>query len=158
MNFFKALIISGVLMSSLLQAQSFPRGCEVTGFSFHDNYLVVNEAGKQAFYMLQNRSDNTIELQRYETRQVFMSPPLQAILAPQNWAAFASDVQNQYFQCFRKDEENTQMVNCQDVVDICQYPRARFALSNMGNYWVSANKSLGETIRDSVGQGIYLKW
>lgn len=158
MKLLNGLLAASILVSPALQAQPFPRGCEVTGFSFHDSYLVVNESGKQAFYMLRNRSDSTVELQRYETRQVFMSPPLQAILAPENWAAFASDVQNQYFQCFKKDEENTQMVNCQDVIDICQYPRARFALSNMGNYWVSANKSLSETIRDSVGQGIYLKW
>ena len=34
---------------------TFPRGCEVTGFGYNENYLILNEHGEQTFYLLQNR-------------------------------------------------------------------------------------------------------
>lgn len=137
---------------------TFPRGCEVTGFGYSENYLILNEHGDQAFYLLQNRSNKPIELELYETKEVFMSPKLHSKLEPLNWSAFASDVENLHFKCFTQDGDNTAMVNCSDVLDVCQYPRVKFALSNMGNYWVSTNKEQGQVIKDAVAKGILLRW
>lgn len=136
----------------------FPRGCEVTGFGYYQNYLILNESGQQTYYLVQNRTDQKIELERHETDDVFMSPPLQASLDPMNWAAFASDVRNVNFKCYKTADNNTALVNCQDVLEVCQYPRVRFALSNMGNYWIAINKSQHDVIEESVAKGIYLKW
>ncbi|MFC3909282.1 enhanced entry protein EnhB [Legionella dresdenensis] len=149
---------AAMLLAANCQANSFPRGCEVTGFGYNGTNLVVNDHGDQAFYLIQNRTNRTIELQRVETRDVFMSPPLTAKLQPANWAAFASDVENQHFQCFYIQEENTEKVDCREVLDVCQYPRAKFALSNMGNYWVSTNKTQRQVINDAASKGIYLRW
>lgn len=139
-------------------ASHFPRGCEVTGFGYNGTNLVVNETGNQAYYLIQNRSPKTIEMQRVESRDAFMSPSLTAKLDPDNWAAMASDISNLHFQCYVISGENSEKVDCRDVLDVCQYPRARFALSNMGNYWVSINKEQRQIINDSVAKGIYLKW
>lgn len=139
-------------------ANTFPHGCEVTGFGYNENYLVVNESGEQSFYLIQNRSSVPIELQRYETREVFMSPPLTAKLDPANWGAFASDVDHLHFQCFVKENENNVPVNCREVLEVCQYPRVKFALSNMGNYWVSTNKTQSQVINEAASKGIYLRW
>lgn len=139
-------------------AAAFPRGCEVTGFSYQRQFLVLNEKGEQTFYLIQNHSDKTIELERYETREVFMSPSLASKLAPSNWSAFASDIESFYFKCAVIDEEQSTTVNCADVLDICQYPRVKFALSNMGNYWVSTNKNQAQVIKDAVAKGILLRW
>lgn len=139
-------------------AEAFPRGCEVTGFGYSQNHLIVNDNGEQAFFLVQNRSDRNIELQRIEMREVFMSPPLTAKLLPGNWAAFASDIQNLHFQCFQVEGNNTAKIDCRDVLDVCQYPRVKFALSNMGNYWVSTNKSQRQVINDATAKGIYLRW
>lgn len=147
-----------VLLTTTAQGSAFPRGCEVTGFGYNGTNLVVNESGNQAYYLIQNRSNKNIEMQRYETREVFMSPSLTAKILPDNWAALASDIANFNFQCFSVEETNSEKVDCREVLDVCQYPRARFALSNMGNYWVSINKSQRQIITDSVGKGIYLKW
>lgn len=152
-------ILYGTLFyCGMLFAESFPHGCEVTGFGYSENYLIVNDTGEQSFYLIQNRSDKTIELQRIETKEVFMSPPLTAKLEPANWAAFASDIENLHFQCFYTENENTTRVQCRDVLDVCKYPRVKFALSNMGNYWVSANKSQKQVINDATAKGIYLRW
>ena len=161
MSFCKAIMsvfITTVFFHSMAAANTFPHGCEVTGFGFSQSYLVVNDSGAQAFYLIQNRSAAPVELQRYETREVFMSPPLSAKIAPSNWAAFASDVENLYFQCFASENDTTTKIDCRDVLDVCQYPRAKFALSNMGNYWVSTNKSQTQTINEAASKGIYLRW
>ncbi|MGQ3887802.1 enhanced entry protein EnhB [Legionella sp. CNM-1927-20] len=136
----------------------FPRGCEVTGFGYNGPNLVINDKGGQTFYLMQNRSDYLIELRRVETEDAFMSPSLTAKINPKNWAAFASDVDNLHFQCFHIEDNNTKQVDCREVLDVCQYPRVKFALSNMGNYWVSVNKTQRSVINDSTAKGIYLRW
>ena len=156
----KRLALMGLisLVASSTYASGFPRGCEVTGFNYSDNYLILNQEGRQTFFLIQNRSNQSIQLERHETRDVFMSPKMEANLAPGSWAAFASDEQNLNFQCYTKNENNSARVNCSVVLDVCQYPRARFALSNMGNYWVSTNKPQNLIIKEAVAKGIYLKW
>lgn len=143
---------------SLHSASKFPRGCEVTGFVYHENYLILNEQGNQTFYLIQNISDSQIELERHETREVFLSPNLKSKLDPSNWSAFAADIQNIHFKCYKLDNDNTALVNCSDVLEVCQYPRVKFALSNMGNYWVSTNKPQNRVIKDAVAKGILLRW
>ncbi|MFW2569726.1 enhanced entry protein EnhB [Legionella sp. 29fVS95] len=161
-----------VFFCSTVAADNFPHGCEVSGFGFSQDRLVVNDDGQQTFYLIQNRSNVQIELQRFETREVFMSPSLTVKLDPSNWAAFASDIANLNFQCFSRKQENTPEnetnnevntpsatpVDCRTVLDVCQYPRVKFALSNMGNYWVSTNKSQQDVINEATRKGIYLRW
>lgn len=154
----KSIALSAILISTVNAASVFPRGCEVSGFGYDQNLLILNETGAQSYYLIQNRSDSKIELERHDNADAFMSPPLQADLEPSNWAAFASDVQNVNFKCYKHVEDNTSLVNCKDVLEVCQYPRVRFALSNMGNYWISINKPQQNIIQDSVAKGIYLKW
>lgn len=152
-----------VLLVTLIFSQNsysdgFPRGCEVTGFGYNGTNLVLNENGNQAYYLIQNRGVRTIELQKVENPNEFMSPQLTARLQPENWAAFASDVEHSSFQCFNIEETNRVKVDCREILDVCQYPRAKFALSNMGNYWVSVNKDQRQIITDSTAKGIYLRW
>ena len=154
---FTAITLSTVIASTGFSA-TFPHGCEVKGFGFNDNYLILNDIGEQTLYLIQNRSDKQIELERYETQDVFMSPQLQSKLDPSNWAAFASDVTNFHFKCYTHENDNTAMINCADVLEVCQYPRVKFALSNMGNYWVSTNKPQDLVIKDATAKGIYLRW
>jgi hypothetical protein len=154
----KSILFTAVLIGSAQAAGSFPRGCEVTGFGYNQNYLILNDTGNQSYYLIQNHSNSKIELERINTEEAFMSPPLHATLDPMNWGAFASDVKDLNFKCYQRFDENVSSVDCREVLEVCQYPRVRFALSNMGNYWVSINKSQGEIIQDSVTKGIYLKW
>ncbi|CAM2756610.1 Enhanced entry protein EnhB [Legionella steigerwaltii] len=154
----KSIMLSAILISSTQAASMFPRGCEVTGFGYSQNYLILNETGNQSYYLIQNHSDSRVELERVNTEEAFMSPPLHATLDPMSWGAFASDVKNLNFKCYKRVDENTTLVDCRNVLDVCQYPRVKFALSNMGNYWISFNKPQGAIIQESVAKGIYLKW
>jgi len=147
-----------LLSASTTNSYSYPKGCEAAGFGYSGNYLVINETGEQTFYLIQNKARKTIELQRYETRDIFMSPSLNAIINPSAWAAFASDLQDMYFQCFIREQHDVTPVSCHKVLDICQYPRVKFALSNMGNYWVSVNKPQSKVIKEAIAKGILLRW
>jgi len=152
------LTLSPFFCSVVNAAISYPRGCEVRGFGYSQQFLLLNETGEQTFYLLQNSSNKKIELRRHETRDVFMSPTLEAHIEPSKWAAFASDIQDLYFKCYSLEHSHKTPVDCRDVLDVCQYPRVKFALSNMGNYWVSVNKSKNRVIKDAISKGILLRW
>ncbi|KTD68357.1 MULTISPECIES: hypothetical protein [Legionella] len=154
----KSIIFSAILISSAQAAGTFPRGCEVTGFAYAQNHLILNETGNQSYYLIQNHSDARVELERVNTEESFMTPPLHATLDPMTWGAFASDVKNLNFKCYKRIDEKTTLIDCRNVLEVCQYPRVKFALSNMGNYWISFNKPQGTIIQESVAKGIYLKW
>lgn len=138
-------------------AESLPPGCEVTGFGYNGSDLVLNQQGGQSFYLLRNGSTHSIELRRIESADAFMSPPLVAKMKANNWAAFAADIQDLNFQCFIEQDIEKKAINCRDVLEVCQYPLVKFALSNMGNYWVSVDKTKDQVIQDAVKQGIWLK-
>ncbi|MCH9757281.1 MAG: enhanced entry protein EnhB [Gammaproteobacteria bacterium] len=139
-------------------AFAFPHGCESSGFGFNDPYVIFNDTGRQTFFLIQNHSDIKIELQRVETEDTFMSPKLRSNLNPDKWSAFASDTSDVHFQCLTYSNEKPIRINCRETLTICQYPRAKFALSNMGSYWVSTNKPQKQVIRDSIKKGILLRW
>ncbi len=151
-------ILGLTFLLSNAHCNAFPRGCEVRDFGYNQGHLVVNETGKQSFFLIRNQSSLPIKMQRVETRDVFMSPPLTAQIEPSNWAAFASDVSEFHFECLSSQNDDLTTIDCRDVLEICEYPRVRFALSNMGNYWVSVNKAQQQIIEDAVSKGIYLKW
>lgn len=154
-----ALLAMSIFFTPATAETAFPRGCEVTGYGFMGNDLVFNEKGEQAFYLMQNHSNKKIEMEHFETRQdVFMSPKLETKIDALNWAAFASDIQNSHFRCYTRENGDRMLVNCRDAIDVCQYPRVKFALSNMGNYWISTNKPREQVIKDAVAKGILLRW
>jgi hypothetical protein len=148
----------GILLSGMADASHLPRGCQTIGFGYNNHSLLLNDRNQQAFFLIKNRSSSPVELEHYETKEVFMSPKLHSKLDSSSWAAFATDTQNMPFKCYSQDGEITTPLNCGDVLDVCQYPKAKFALSNMGNYWVSTNKELAQVIKDTAAKGIYLKW
>lgn len=154
----RLIVLFFMLISSAHAVSSFPRGCEVKGFGYEGPYLILNETGQQAYFLIQNHAAVTVELERRAQENSFMSPPLHVSLEPNLWGAFASDVAHLQFTCYQHIGEEVSVLPCSQVLDVCQYPRARFALSNMGNYWISANHAQQDVIQESVAKGIYLKW
>ena len=162
MNRFRSALCFTVVLNLLafhaLAAGLFPRGCEVRGFGFQQSFVTFNDTGLQTLFLIQNRSMTSIELERINSERSFMSPKLQSKLNPGQWAALASDVNNTHFRCISRREEDVIPLDCREVLQICQYPRVKFALSNMGSYWVSTNKSLQQVVNEASAKGIYLKW
>jgi len=149
-----------LLLSFTTTVFAFPKGCEVSGFAFQNQQLVLNDNGNQTLFMLQNNSNINISLEHEELRpDVFMSPKLESKLNASQWSAFSSDISNFNLKCSIVDGNGVKLnVNCADYVTVCQYPRAQFPLSNKGTYWISTNKELAQVVQESVKKGIYLKW
>lgn len=139
-------------------AANFPKGCHAQGYQFIDGRLKLNDEGNQTLYLIKNHSKEHVKLKRYEEQESFMAPSLRAKLLPRRWAAFASDVKAFEFSCSTVATATDHKSHCDQVLSICQYPRVKFATSNMGNYWVSINKSLRNTMRDAIRKGILLRW
>ncbi|MDP1614856.1 MAG: hypothetical protein Q8L68_03585, partial [Methylococcales bacterium] len=150
--------LGALLLSGAAIAHDFPKGCEPRDFQFSNYNLVLNEQGDQRLFLIQNRSTEAVDLSRLQGRNDFMNPSLSAKLAPGTWAAFASDIANLNFECHITEGENTRKIDCAQALDVCEYPRAKFALSNMGNYWISANKPRQNIVQDAATKGIYLHW
>ena len=149
--------IPKILCLSLLASSlyAFPRGCEVSGFGFNRNYLVLNDNNAQTLFMIQNTGAASINFEHIDTRtDVFMSPKLESSLAPHMWSAFSSDIANFYFKCSVANNP----VDCSTVLSVCQYPRAQFPLSNKGTYWISTNKEMSQVVNEATHKGIFLKW
>ncbi len=157
---YKQFIQFTLLASASIAAMAFPKGCEVSGFAFQDNYLVLNDNGNQTLFMIQNTGTGNLSLEHIETRaDVFMSPKLESKLNTHQYSTFSSDISNFHVKCSIVDETGTATpVNCASYLSVCQYPRAQFPLSNKGNYWISTNKELTQVIQETVKKGIYLKW
>jgi len=152
-------LVAATLFSTVSSVQAFPKGCEASGFAFQDQYLILNDNGAQTLYLMQNAGNTNINLEHVETRaDVFMSPKLESKLNIGMWSAFSSDIANFYFKCSQGEGETAVQVNCGSVLNVCQYPRAQFPLSNKGNYWISTNKDILQVIKESASKGIYLKW
>ena len=72
MSLYKKLataIVFGFLSVSVIHAKSstiFPKGCEVTGFGYSNDFLILNEKGEQSYYLIQNHSNRQIELEHFE--------------------------------------------------------------------------------------------
>lgn len=153
----QVLVLQCILYSTTY-AQIFPKGCEVTGFGYENGHLILNETGDQTLYLIKNHSKNKIMLEHYETKEIFLSPKLRNKISQAAWSAFASDIANQHFKCFNIESAEEFEIDCSDVLEICQYPRVKFALSNMGTYWVSVNKPQPQVLKDAIAKGILLHW
>lgn len=155
----KQILCLLALVTPFSAPQAFPRGCESSGYAFQNQFLILNDNGAQTLFLIQNAGNTHVSLEHVETRtDVFMSPKLESKLNMNQWSAFSSDISNFYFKCIQGEGENAQQVNCGSVLNVCQYPRAQFPLSNKGNYWISTNKELAQVIKESASKGIYLKW
>jgi len=159
MNMLKSIAILSTLLCLPMPALAdFPRGCESSGFGFDDPYVIFNDTDQQTFFLIENKFHQPLLLERVETEDTFMSPKLESKLNPGQWSGFASDMSNVHFQCFTRSSTTPTLVNCREVLTICQYPRAKFALSNQGSYWVSTNKPQTKIIHDASKKGILLHW
>jgi hypothetical protein len=154
---FASTLIASAYSTPVVKS-NFPRGCEVIGYGYQQNHLILNDTGKQTLYLIQNRGSHPIELEHVTSTEVFMAPKLEAQILPGYWAAFASDEANNHFKCLEHINDQSHETNCAQLLDICQYPRVKFALSNQGNYWISTNKPQAQVIKEAATKGIYLKW
>ncbi|MDQ2993762.1 MAG: hypothetical protein M3R00_02295 [Pseudomonadota bacterium] len=133
-------------------------GCHPVGFSYANqdvvlNPVIVDEIG-QTVYLLHNKSPYAIQVMADRIIDGSMVPALTSQINGDNWGAFAVHQPGFALACF---SEQGARVSCQNVLEVCQYPRAKFTLANRGTYWLSRNKSKYAARDDVVRKGILLR-
>lgn len=146
-------------------ARDFPRGCESVGHQFSQQDLILkpkvadDAKSPQTLYMLKNTSRQTIIVRNHVNKEMIVAPVWEATIYRNRWAAFATNKAITKFQCQSQSRTKKKIaVNCEEVLDVCQYPRAKFSISNFGTYWVTSNQSLSGAIRQASRKGILLRW
>lgn len=160
-------VISFVFFMSLdayaSKTMKFLHGCEEIGHEFQRGklaFIPVQESEEdQTLYFIHNVSYDRIKIESQKTYTTSLYPIWETTINSDNWAAFAVDRDNITFKCYEDDYgEFTREVNCRDVVEVCQFPRAKFAEHNQGNYWISTNRSKYGTRNEVIRKGVLLKW
>ena len=155
----RSLILLGAgLLSMQAWSEGFPKGCEPRDYQFSHQHLILNETGQQRLFVIYNHTSFPVRIQRYQTQSFFMGPSLSVNLGAGEWSAFATDLRQMQLECRMPKGEQTYRVDCGQYLAVCEYPRAKFPVSNMGNYWVAANKPQREVINEAAAKGIYLHW
>lgn len=152
---FALLLLSLDAAASDNMTHSLPRGCESTGYVFNNNLLVLNQAGKQRLFLIQNSGDRTITIKHKTLKPVFMGVGYNSSINIKKWSALATDEKDMHFICI--DKVSNHNIPCETILSVCQYPHVKFALSNRGIYWVSKNKTLYQSKRLARTKGIYLR-
>jgi hypothetical protein len=156
---FSAFVITIAITS---YAAKFPRGCQAVGYEFHNGELILTpvrgEPGPlQTLYFMHNKSFSRVQLTAKKMLGQTFSPAYPNVIDPDQWGAFAIDQEQLDFVC-SNEYRRGRLEDCERLLEICQYPRAKFAEHNMGTYWVSNS----ETLTDSVEQvttdfGVWLR-
>ena len=87
-----------------------------------------------------------------------MSLAWQARLNKNMWATIAISEENMNFNCNHISKGQIKLINCANAIRICQYPRVKFTLSNLGTYWIAKNKTLRNSMSKAIKKGILLSW
>lgn len=143
--------------------QAYPTGCSPIGFKFSNGVLVLApvhkaEAQQQVIYFIQNKSKQDILFTDQRDSNLPYIMHNNNSLKSNLWAVFAADSKTKFI-CSKTDKAQTvqSILDCEDLVKVCEYANVKFALNNRGNYWATSNMSMSEAIREIVHQGILLK-
>lgn len=155
------------LFTITLSAEDKPKkffpGCHEVGHEFVNGRLVLKpvqvEDYDQTLYFVHNLSYDRVKLQYDRDSGSAIYPLWGASLKADRWASFATDKDDLQFQCFSDYSSGfSEPINCDSVIEVCQFPRAKFAEHNRGNYWIPSNKSKYSTRNDAIRYGILLRW
>ena len=136
----------------------FPKGCESIGYEFNNkevNFLTYQE---QALYFIYNPGQKIIKLSSGKSESNIIDLGWCINLKPKRWAAIAINSEDLKMHCELESISTSQLQRCSNAIEICQYPRAKFTLSNQGTYWIAKNDHLKKAMSKAIKRGILLSW
>lgn len=138
--------------------KQFPHGCRTVGYEFQHRLLLlkpVSETPKiTTLYLIHNRSHYAVSLAVVKLSSQPFSPSYKNTISAGQWGAFALNQSLLQLSC----NANGFQVDCQNVLELCQYNRAKFAEHNQGTYWIIRDGSRHKAVRGSINNGILLRW
>ena len=137
----------------------FPTGCRDMGFRFEHNQLVLHKIPDglvQTVYLMHNRAPFPVTLKIDPPSRFY--PDYEKTVKPDAWVAFARDLPEVIFNCQAKETHSDEVIDCSEVIEICNYNNAKFPDSNFGTYWITNSKNQSDTINSVIKKGVLLRW
>lgn len=136
----------------------FPHGCRQLGYDFQDPLLIIKsnaQSQNQTLFLVHNTAEHDIRLK--DDNAPRFAPNYEKVIPANQWAAFSFDTDLVQFSCDRPNETDSKL-NCQSVIELCQYNNAKFPEQNFGTYWLEKTGSRDATMEDAIQKGILLRW
>src|SRR3990167_6018300 len=127
--------------------RKFPYGCREVGFSFESNRLLLSmilDGQEQTLYLIHNRAPFNISV-KADAESKFI-PTYDKVIGASTWLTFARDVKEVRFACF---SENDDVLDCGEILEVCNYNNVKFPDSNLGTYWITNSGTKDEAIYGS---------
>lgn len=157
------IVVTLISFPSYAARNLYPKGCEPKGYEYKDLALIFKPVGPteklQTLFLVHNISNYPVKLISQKLRHQAFAPKFKHIIDGQNWAVFVTNSSETHFKCVANNGyDSGAHVDCSQVLQICQYPRAKFAVHNRGTYWLAQTYSMKEAVRSAVKNGILLRW
>lgn len=171
--FFAAIFVIAILLMSFnaIAAQnddkddnSFPGGCYPKGYSFKYMMLHLHPAqagGRQSVYFIHNKNiNNSVKLYNMVNGNKPFITQLNNRIGPNRWGVIAANEKDLQFSCTiaSRNYEYGKITSCKDVLEVCEYTNAKFAVNNHGNYWAVPSNTKYGARRQVIYQGVLLRW
>lgn len=151
-----------LLVCITVDARRFPIGCNNTGYSFNYNTVQIETGennSQQTMYFVHNVAKQPITLYQMRTGEEPYVIHINNSIEAKQWAVYATDESLSRFICTVPSNQSRygSIVNCSDVLEICQYTNAVFAPNGFGNYWAVSSMELSDAQAEVIAQGDLLK-
>jgi len=139
----------------------FPVYCKQMGYKFDLYNVVFSPSTKQysqTIYFIHNISKREVRLLQSRDGNDPFIMHINGQVAPNRWSVFAVSGGQVKYICtnYSKRTKKHRVVNCQEVLDICEFPRARFGTNHRGTYWLTFNQSRKSAVNVARYHGVLL--
>ncbi len=140
--------------------RKYPHGCRELGYEFESSLLILKPVSEsediQTVYLVHNKAPHPVHFIAKRDPKDYTAPPFENVIRGGQWGAFAMNQAAVEFICSTPDQAQT--INCGDVLELCQYTRAKFGTAINGTYWIMPSSSQKEAVRRTIHDGVLLRW
>ncbi len=139
----------------------FPVSCKLMGYKY-DLYNVIftpsNKKYSQTAYFIHNISNRTIYMLQVNDGSEPYIVHVDGNIDPNRWSVLAVSDHRIKYICTNYDKRNNdyRVINCHGMLDICEFPYAKFGTNHRGTYWLTLNKSRKAAVRTARWHGVLL--
>lgn len=139
----------------------FPIGCVHSGYKFDLYNIILTPSTKeypQTIYFIRNKSNQEIYMLQAHNGHDSYVIHVDGSIRPLRWSVLAVSEPKLKYICasYDKRKQEHRVLNCKNVLELCEFPRARFGTNHRGTYWLTLNQSRTGAVRVARYHGVLL--